>query len=389
MARHQERDLVSRIILDVEQMGYVVVQEKGYVLIHSGKDMGNDYICLIYHPDFWKHHIDFNQPIHYIALGKEVKLLDWGVPGELVSSFEYLFFEKPDHFPLKASKGYPGKIFYILDDVPDGINLSICLSVIKSFNSLLHLEFYCVVPSALISLLEQVANDNIIFFANTSDYSSFFSECGLLISSESIAAKGILSNLPVIVAGKKGFGGLVTKDNLISFLPNRFSGRPGGNFSERISPVLLVQEIIYVLDVMNTKELDDLVDISDHGIERMKAFCWDYIFDSIKGMISEQCLLRAYIHDDSLILQVKPKLSSAIVVDKLELISGGIFCLRNIHTNKMLAEITDAEGRLISKCNGENTVSDLVVIVEKHGLVNDCIEFLRSLWELRVIYFRH
>ncbi|WP_316838060.1 hypothetical protein [Pedobacter nutrimenti] len=327
--------------------------------------------------------------MHYIALGKEVKLLDWGVPGELISNFEYPFFERPDPFPLKASKGYPGKIFYILDDVPDGINLSICLSVIKSFNSLLHLEFYCVVPSALISLLEQVANDNIIFFANTSDYSSFFSECGLLIGSESIAAKGILSNLPVIVAGKKGFGGLVTKDNLISFLPNRFSGRPGGNFNERISPVLLVQEIIYVLDVMNTKELDDLVDISDHGIERMKAFFWENIFDSIKGMISEQCLLREYIHDDSLILQVKPKLSSAIVVDKLELISGGIFCLRNIHTNKMLAEITDAEAGLIEQCNGENRVSDLVVMAGKNGDINDCMEFLRSLWELRVIHFRH
>jgi len=386
MARHQEPDLVSRIILDVEQMGHVVVQEKGYVLIHSGKDLGKDCICLIYHQDFWTHNFDFNQPMYYLVIGKEVKLLDWGLPGELVSNFEYPFFERLDHFSLKASKG---KIVYILDDVPDGMNLTICLSVIKSFNSLLNLEFYCVVPGSLIPLLEQIANDNIRFFVNTSDYSSFFSECGLLIGSESVAAKGILSNLPVIVAGKKGFGGLVTKNNLISFLPNRFSGRPGGDFGERISPILLVQEIIYVLDVMNTKELDDLVDISDHGIDRMKAFCWEYIFDSIKGMIIEQCLLREYIHDDSLILQVKPKLSSVIVVDQLELISGGIFCLRNIYTNKMLVEITDSEARLISKCNGENRVSDLVVMVEKNDGINNCLEFLRSLWELRVIHFRY
>ncbi len=40
---------------------------------------------------------------------------------------------------------FRSKIFYILDDVADGANATICLSVIKSFNILLHLEFYCFV----------------------------------------------------------------------------------------------------------------------------------------------------------------------------------------------------------------------------------------------------
>jgi hypothetical protein len=388
MIKYQEMDLVSKVISDVEQTGYMVVSKNGYLLIYFGKDLGSDCICLIYNQFFLQDNIDLNQPIHYIALGKEVKLFDWGVSGELVSKFEYPFFERFHSFPLKIKRGCPNKIFYILDDVPNGLNASISLSVIKSFNILLHLKFYCVVPDSLISSLKQVANDNITFLTNTGDYSSFFSECDLLIGSERAAARGLLSNLPVIVAGKNGFGGLVTNDNLISLLPNCFSGRSGGNIGEPISPVLLVQEIFYVLDVMNTKELIDLVDISDKNIDRLKAFCWEYIFDSIKGIISEKCLLREYIQDDSLILQVKPKLSSAIVLDKIEFIPDEIFCLRNINTNKILAEMTDFEARLILQCDGENRVSDLTMMLGNDYNVNDWLEFLRSLWELRAIHFR-
>ncbi|NQX40830.1 hypothetical protein SAMN05421820_104234 [Pedobacter steynii] len=384
----QELDLVSGMISDLEQLDYLVLRQKGHLLIYPGQELGSDCICLIYHQDFLQHHIDFNQPVHYIVVGKEVNLLDWGVPGELVSNFEYPFFERMHHYPLKVNKRYPSKIFYVLDDVADEKNATICLSVIKSFNLLLHLEFCCVVPDALIPLLEQVANDHITLLKNTEDYSSFFPECELLIGSESAAANGLLSNIPVIVAGKQGFGGLVTADNLISFLPNRFSGRPGGHPGERISPLLLVQEMMYVLEVMNTKELDDLLDFSDHSIGRMKAFSREYIFDSIKRTISEKYLLSIHIHDDVLMRQVKPRLSSAIVIDKLELISGEIFCLRNVNTNKMLAEITDFEAKLILQCNGENRVSDLLLMSGKEEDINEPLEFLRSLWELRAIHFQ-
>jgi len=388
MIRYRETDLVSGMISDLEQLGYQVRTGKGYVLIYPGKYLRRDSICLIYHQDFLQHHIDFNQPIHYITLGKEINLMNWGVPGELISNFEYPFFERMSHYPLKVNKRYPSKIFYILDDVADGANATICLSVIKSFNILLHLEFYCFVPDALIPLLEQVANDHITLLTNTSDYTLYFPECELLIGSESAAAHGLLSNIPVIVAGKQGFGGLVTEDNLISFLPNRFSGRPGGHLAERIPPALLVQEIMYVLEVMNTKELDDLLDFSDRSIDRMKAFCRKYIFDSLKGIISEKYLLSMYIHDDLLMLELKPRLSSAIVVDKLELISGEILCLRNVNTNKMLAEISDVEAKFMLQCNGENRVSDLLLLPGKADDINYCLEFLRSLWELRAIHFQ-
>lgn len=388
MIRYREPDLVSGMISDLEQLGYQVQTGKGYVLIYPGKYPRRDCICLIYHQDFLQHLIDFNQPIHYITLGKEVNLMNWGVPGEFISNFEYPFFERMSHYPLKVNKRYPSKIFYILDDVADGTNATICLSVIKSFNILLHLEFYCFVPDSLIPLLEQVANDHITLLKNTSDYTLYFPECELLIGSESAAAHGILSNIPVIVAGKQGFGGLVTEDNLISFLPNRFSGRPGGHFAERIPPALLIQEMMYVLEVMNTKELDNLLDFSDRSINCMKAFCREYIFDSLKGRIGEKYLLSTYIHDDVLMLELKPKLSSAIVVDKLELISGEILCLRNVNTNKMLAEISDAEAKFILQCSGENRVNDLLLLPGKAGDINYCLEFLRSLWELRVIHFQ-
>ncbi|MNY44311.1 hypothetical protein D3C86_1793250 [compost metagenome] len=139
---------------------------------------------------------------------------------------------------------------------------------------------------------------------------------------------------------------------------------------------------------MNTKELDDLLYFSDHSIDRMKAFCREYIFDSLKGIISEKYLLNTYIHDDALILQLKPKLSSAIVLDKLELVTGEIFCLRNVNTNKMLAEITEVEAKFILQCNAENRISDLLLLPGKEADINYCLEFLRSLWELRAIHFQ-
>jgi hypothetical protein len=386
MINDKEIDLVPRIISAFEQLGYDTVLKEGHFLIHPSKGLSNSSICFIYDKGFWQHFIDFNEPLHFISLGKEVNLPEWGVPSDFISKVEYPFFESGEILPAVGKGKKTGRIVYVLNDLADDPNASISLAVIKTFNSLLHLKFYCVVPDGAIDKLKQAANDNIIFLTHTGDNLSFLTECDLLIGTGRVVIKGILSNLPVIVAGKCGFGGLVTTDNFISFLPNHFSGRPGASPGERISPILLAQEINYVFEVMNTKELEDLITISS---DHLNVFCWNNLINSFEVIIKEKRLLGEHIDDDSLILQLTPTLSSAIVIDKRGGAADEIFWLRNVNTNKVLAVVGDFEMKLILHCNGENRMSELIEILGEGYAINDCVEFLRSLWALRIVYFQN
>lgn len=377
----------SRIASDIKQISNNIVCEDGYLMAYPDERQNSQGICIVYDPNFLKQPVDLNKPVHFIVLGRDVRLFDWGVPHELISSLEYPLLEKYGSCSRKTTRQQVRKVFYILEDVTNDLNYSISLSVIKSFNCLLHLEFYCVIPDAAISILKPVANDHITFTKNTGDYSSYFSGCDLLIASDRVAVSGILAGIPVIVVGRYGFGGLVTEDNFLSFIPSRFCGRPGGHCGDSIPPSLLIQEINYVFDVANTKELVHLLHISSKNMESLKIYCWDHILDSITKLLTQKGSLEKHINDSSLMLQLKPKLSAVIIVDERGKIPDHVFWLRNVNTNKILAVVSDFEMKLILQCDGNARVGELAANLGSDYNINDCKEFVRALWELRIVVF--
>ena len=153
---------------------------------------------------------------------------------------------------------------------------------------------------------------------------------------------------------------------------------------EKIPPMLLAQEINYVQDVMNTPELDDLLAISGGGINRLRAFCGKEGIHSIVETIREISSKYGDMNGAGM-LMLKPKLSSSMTVDRGAAATAGDFWLRNVHTNKVLAVFGDFEMLLLSRCNGSSTVGEVIAALGDEYDAADCIAFLRSLWELRVV----
>lgn len=371
------------IVAYIHDISDHVVCREGCSLIYSHSSHHEVCICFIHDPDILKCDIDFRHPMHFIVLGTGARLADWGIPAEMIT--DYPFLEAFTATDVQSDRPDARKIFYILEDITDDPCFEISLSVIKAFNCLLHLPFCVIAPQAAIDKLTSVANDNITFLRSTGNYSSYLSECKLLVASGGTAVKALLYGIPVIVAGRYGFGGLVTEDNWASFVSSHFLGRPGEHPGERISTVGRAQEIIYTLEIIGTPEWTHLSDISAANRERLKTYCLDAALTLARQQLAEKELLARYIDDSVLALQLKPVLSLSFQADERTEFSSRTYWLRNINTNKVLAVVSDDEMRLIHECDGRNSLLELVQNLGADYGTGDCIAFIRSLWELRII----
>lgn len=380
---------LSRIISDVRQRSEDVICEDGYLLIQHGQHPDSLGTCIVYKSQVLPCLLDQQQGLHFIALGKDIDLPAWGIPTELVTRVPRPFYEKCDQPPVKPLPGLVSKIWYIPDDMENDPDNCISLSVVKGFNCLLQHRFFVVAPEAVITALRPIANDNICFITHTPNASSHFSGCDLLVTSGAMAAKALLSDIPVIVAGKCGFGGLVTANNLPAFVASAFNGRPGGYTGERISPALLLQEISYVADIAGTAELTQLLHFNAGQLGSLNIYSWEHTYMLIQQVLQQQRLLGERMSDHNGMLQLKPKLSASIILDEMGAPSNQIYWLRNINTNKVLGVVGISEARLIKQCNGENTLNELPGITGSAYDTGDCIEFIRSLWESGIVIFIH
>jgi|GEM_PF-2524963 len=380
---------ISRLISTIRQLSDDVICEDGYLLIPHGQHPDSLCTCIMYHPQALPFPADRQQPIHFIAIGKEVDLPAWGIPAELVTRVGWPFYEKCDHLPVKSLPTQVSKTWYILDDIENDRDYSISLSIVKAFNCLLQNRFFIAAPDAVITALRPIANDNISFITYMGNDRSHFSDCDLLVASGATAVKGLLSGIPVIVAGNCGFGGLVTTNNLPAFVGSSFNGRPGGHAGERISPALLLQEISYVVSIAGTEELTQLLQFSCDHLSSIATYSSEHTFHLIQQVLLQQQLLGEIIADNSGILQLSPKLSSSVILDEMGEPSNQIYWLRNKNTNKILGVIGLSEAMLIKQCNGKNTISELPGITGLAYDTGDCMEFMRSLWESGIVIFTH
>lgn len=85
-------------------------------------------------------------------------------------------------------------------------------------------------------------------FINDIDVEKLVEESSIVIGSGNIIEAAILNKIPAIVLGERGFGGLVSSENIDTLYKYKFSGRAGGAIREHI-PIKLV---IYSLEKANS-----------------------------------------------------------------------------------------------------------------------------------------
>lgn len=163
-----------------------------------------------------------------------------GIPAELV----YRVYEDFGQIRLCVAGQNKGQKLKILCLLPPGENkVRLLLLVISVFNPVVGVELSICCTAGEALLLRPFANDHLLFLIQESCHFPEEPTDGyhLVITYGPGAVHFIRQNMPVVIIGPYGFGGLVTEENFAYLLKNGFCGRAGGCFREMV-PSGLVQE---------------------------------------------------------------------------------------------------------------------------------------------------
>ncbi|SMO70983.1 hypothetical protein SAMN06265379_105178 [Saccharicrinis carchari] len=97
--------------------------------------------------------------------------------------------------------------------------------------------------------LRKMLNPNIKVIAQKGiDIDHLIAETDIVVGSSNAALKAIALGKPVIVAGERGYGGLLNRENFLVQYHNHFQGRIGGELGEHIPEKLLMDNVLDLLE---------------------------------------------------------------------------------------------------------------------------------------------
>lgn len=364
----------SSIVLE-----YVKSSKKTYIT-------EDEYIIFISQPEDFNQSISLGDLLHCVVCSKDINAAEQGIPNEMVTYIDPPIVKV--NMPTPCYKlNNVAKLYYILPAISDDPDLCISRTIIRALNGMLNVKLYVVAPLSVISLLEPIANNHIFFRVYTNDFWGMLTDCNILLGSQSIAINALLNQIPVIVIGSHGFGGLVTDDNIQNFTESGFWGRIGGSLKEKIPVAAILYEIQYVLDLLNFNHHKPLHLLSSNHIDLLaKAFVENGAKDMIDKIISSSQQLCRFLTNKEDFLQLNPLIPCCISIEEG---LGNNDCeklLINANTNKILAVVGTDEMNIIKLCNGKNTVREILSKNESAD-EEEIINFIHDLWRAKIIIF--
>ena len=346
----------------------------------------DQYIIFITQPEDFNQFKGLDHLLHCIVFSKDVVVTEWGIPNEMVT---YLC-------PPIANIDMPEsccqsndilRVYYILPSASDDPGLSISRTIILALNGQLNINLYVIAPTSVISVLRAIANDHILFKEYTDEFWESFTDCNILLASESIAINGLLNQIPVIIIGNHGFGGLVTDDNIQNFIVSGFRGRIGGAVKERIPVASIVYEIQYVLSLLEFSYNKPFHLLSIESMNLLvKAFVENGSIDKVEKIVFANQQLCDSLANKQDLLNLKPFLSSCVYIEEGLGNDDSEKLLINANINKILAVVGADEMNIINRCNGKNTIQEIIIktdLFEEEEVIN----FINELWQAKIILF--
>lgn len=162
------------------------------------------------------------------------------------------------------------------------------------------------------------------------DREKLIEESDILIAEGYTALKGVMMQKPVFVLGKRGFGGLIGKDNVEEHYHTGFSGRLGGGIDEYIP--------IRMIDFEIRKVLDEKVEGLEVIAEKLSKCCRE-TSDKLCRLISFFVNLP---HQKGKVMIQKNNYMDYIHVD-----GGGVYWVVDKVYRKLLFEIDETEKCLV------------------------------------------
>jgi hypothetical protein len=221
-------------------------------------------------------------------------------------------------------------------------------------------------------LLKQFANDHlsILLYEDKTVASAYH----LVITYGSGALHFIKNEIPVIISGPYGFGGLVTTENFPYLRKNGFCGRPGGNFGEPV-PLEIVRDELSVIERM------EALSFNARNVRKLAENLSCKPLSAI-GEIREQArVLYETLYDDRGRWELRPMLAENIqIVQKRPQI-----LLRRAAINDTVATIQEGDLDLFRQMNGEHTCKHLLA----YSKIQEAAfwKLIYALWDKKIIVF--
>jgi hypothetical protein len=233
-------------------------------------------------------------------------------------------------------------------------------------------------------ILEGYCNRNIKFITSKNSLKSHIEKNDIIIGSNYGIIESINIGKPYIIFGKRGFGGIINKNNFEKMMKNDFEGRIGGEIYEFTNIKMLYNEIEYILS--NPEEIREILKDNMNIIKN--NYNYQKIIMEFENIFKKAIDLNSKLNDDNKIVKLKP-----ILLKNIEYILNDnkykSFKLTNMMTKKELFLIPGELIELTNKMNGN--LSILEILKESGYYSKDnlrwFIEIILQLWYVKAISF--
>lgn len=201
-------------------------------------------------------------------------------------------------------------------------------------------------------------NPNIRIIKSFEKSNELFSSAKIIIGEGQSAIRGILQEIPVLVLGSFGYGGIVNMDNIDSLFQNGMSGRNGGARDEYF-PLELIAYDFSEANKITKKELKKI----KMDVEKLILKEYDVLLENINYYSN----LKVQNKDNI-------QLNKNELYEIISTSSSKIYYLRNKITNQLLYELNKDEASFIEFFENGSTLLDFY-------MKNPCIKISDSLIE--------
>lgn len=294
--------------------------------------------------NYYNEHIDIYEYDKQFVLGKKHFTVD-----DNISSYINTLFND------KYNPNDDGSIVVAINSV------NIINKLTPFINAMLSENIY------LLSVMENIRNinfnPNIRIIKRFEKLNELFNSAKLVIGEGQSAIRGILMEIPVLVLGSFGYGGIVNKDNIDLLFQNGFSGRNGGVRDEHLPFDLIEYDLNEAYKI--TKE--ELRNLKKH-LKRLIIKEHDILIENINYYSK----LKEQSQDD--IRLVKNEL-----YDLISTSSSNIYYLKNRITNQFLYELSKEEASFIQFFKEGSSLSDFYSNKPKIKISNSLFKDMVSL----------
>jgi len=315
-----------------------------------------------------------------IVSNSTIRPSSWGIPDRIVS---YLSFQPtlPVIMKKRSRKSKYFKIAYIINE--NDSTLATARKVLSALNLVTYCQVIVLGTEENKALLLNQANPHIRFLDKDKSYlTTLYSVDAVLASGEDIL-NSLRFNIPSIVLGEKGIGGLVTTQNYGDFDETNFQGRVGGAYNEDIPFPLLDFEIKLALEL---EEYPFRPIISQATFKQISDRFNKSMIATFKLIVFKEYVLYKRLKNNYDVLKLKPHIVVNINVSSVGSQYNSHCIITNLLSNKIIGSLDKAEASVIEHFNGINTINTILGQFDLFPKA-DILSIVHQLWGMKVITF--